>query len=190
MYMMYSNRLPERADRLQQYLLLHSRCKALEEDIECVASSLHPLASPLRARSTSKSSSGSEGHDRPPASLVALGRHRRRSLSNKQQNRRRALTQTVSIPIVADESTLNDTEGKETKLNDLKLQIKCALTNLLNCEGVKTDMRYRAWVQKRLMDTEKDLGDFRRQACENSKNELIFGGNVSRNEEKAEWKVR
>jgi hypothetical protein len=50
-------------------------------------------------------------------------------------------------------------------LNNLRAKIKTALTNLLNCAEVKND-RYRMWVQTRLMDTEKESAEFRRQICE------------------------
>ena len=43
-------------------------------------------------------------------------------------------------------------------------QIKATLTELLNCEGVKQDRRYCVWVQRRLMDAEKELKEGRRHS--------------------------
>lgn len=39
----------------------------------------------------------------------------------------------------------------------MNLQIKTTLTDLLNCESVRADSRYRMWVQERLMDAEREL---------------------------------
>jgi GMP synthase PP-ATPase subunit len=52
---------------------------------------------------------------------------------------------------------LGEIEEDENKLKNVNEQIKCTLTDLLNCEGVRGDGRYRMWVQTRLMDTEKQL---------------------------------
>jgi len=43
------------------------------------------------------------------------------------------------------------------KLKNVNQQIKSTLTDLLNCESVRRDQRYRMWVQTRLMDAEKEL---------------------------------
>jgi hypothetical protein len=60
---------------------------------------------------------------------------------------------------------MKDETENENKLNALNREIKCILMNLLNCNGVKTDERYRTWVQTRLMDTERKLSSHRRQSC-------------------------
>jgi hypothetical protein len=67
---------------------------------------------------------------------------------------------------IVDDNILREVEEKENELHNLRMQIKTTLTNLLNCEGVKHNGRYRMWVQTRLMDTEKELADFKRQSCE------------------------
>lgn len=56
-----------------------------------------------------------------------------------------------------DESVLGEIEQDEMKLKDVNQQIKSTLTELLNCESVRGDRRYRMWIQTRLMDTEKEL---------------------------------
>jgi hypothetical protein len=43
------------------------------------------------------------------------------------------------------------------KLMNVNQQIKQTLTELLNCESVRADRRYRTWVQTRLMDAEREL---------------------------------
>jgi hypothetical protein len=66
-----------------------------------------------------------------------------------------------SLPTVIDESILGEIEEDEMKIKDVNLQIKSTLTDLLNCESVRTDRRYRMWVQTRLMDAEKELKENR-----------------------------
>ncbi|ELR04572.1 hypothetical protein VC83_03114 [Pseudogymnoascus destructans] len=51
------------------------------------------------------------------------------------------------------------------KLHDVNQQIKSALTELLNCESVRGDRLYRAWVQRRLMEAEMELKEGRRMSA-------------------------
>lgn len=51
----------------------------------------------------------------------------------------------------------------EAQLFEINHQIKCLLTELLNCDWVKSDKMYRAWVQARLMDAEHELKRQRRR---------------------------
>lgn len=53
---------------------------------------------------------------------------------------------------------------EEQKLMRVNRQIKSTLTELLNCEGVRGDRLYRAWVQTRLMDAERELRGGRRHS--------------------------
>jgi len=53
----------------------------------------------------------------------------------------------------------------ENKLQNVNEQIKCTLTDLLNCKGVRGDGRYRMWVQTRLMGAEKELTGSRSRTC-------------------------
>lgn len=52
----------------------------------------------------------------------------------------------------------------ERKLHDVNQQIKTALTDLLNCESVRGDRLYRAWVQRRLMEAEREMRQGRRMS--------------------------
>ena len=54
---------------------------------------------------------------------------------------------------------MTEIEEIEKKLKNVNEQIKCTLTDLLNCEGVWGDRRYRMWVETRLMDAEKELAE-------------------------------
>lgn len=71
-----------------------------------------------------------------------------------------------SLPAIIDESILGEIEEDEHKLKDVNEQIKCTLTDLLNCESVKNDRQYRMWVQTRLMNTEKELKGDRARSCD------------------------
>jgi hypothetical protein len=68
-----------------------------------------------------------------------------------------AVARRLSLPTVIDESILVAIEEDEDKLLNVNLQIKMALTELLNCGSVRSDKRYRAWVQLRLMGAERKL---------------------------------
>lgn len=61
------------------------------------------------------------------------------------------------------------------KLKDVNLQIKSTLTELLNCESVRSDNRYRTWVQTRLMDAERELKVSRTRSCERRRSEDVSG---------------
>lgn len=55
-----------------------------------------------------------------------------------------------------------DTAGRAS-LFEINQQIKSTLTELLNCDGVKHDRIFRAWVQTRLMEAEHQLKKQRRR---------------------------
>ena len=65
-----------------------------------------------------------------------------------------------------DESILGEVEEDESKLKMVNQQIKSTLTELLNCESVRGDRRYRMWVQTRLMDAERELKKERTRSCD------------------------
>jgi hypothetical protein len=51
----------------------------------------------------------------------------------------------------------------EMQIRDVNLQIKSTLTELLNCESVRSDESSRMWVQSRLMDAERELRGSRKR---------------------------
>lgn len=83
------------------------------------------------------------------------------------------MTRRSSLPTVLDESILEEIEEDEHKLKDVNLQIKSTLTELLNCESVRTDRKYRMWVQTRLMDAEQELKSSRTKSCERRRSEDV-----------------
>ncbi|EGD95122.1 hypothetical protein TESG_02614 [Trichophyton tonsurans CBS 112818] len=60
------------------------------------------------------------------------------------------------------EPTLNLSDDNGDRSNDVDLQVKLALIDLLNCSDIKTDQESRLWVQNKLMDTEHRLKARRR----------------------------
>jgi hypothetical protein len=81
------------------------------------------------------------------------------SEKTKQPSNRPEEVQT-SVDIVIDgcpqEIMLEITKTK-VALITLNAEIKTTLTILLNCEGVKSDEKYRAGIHRRISDVEKDL---------------------------------
>jgi len=172
---------PERAFALQKYLLLHSQHDALQKHLSQICTGIPTASSksPDRYRYSSLSSSpGSSSEDSglsassPPR--VVRNHHRSGSIPSRQvrppMTKRRS-----SLPTVIDESLIDEIEEDEMKLKDVNLQIKGTLTDLLNCESVRSDNRYRAWVQTRLMDAERELKVSRTRSCERRRSEDISG---------------
>jgi hypothetical protein len=172
---------PQRAFALQKYLLLHSQHDALQKHLDHITPSLPPTTSspphpPDRSRQASLSSSpGSEDSDLSPVPPRALHRqhHRSSTITNAQYIRPRILARRSSLPTIIDESILGEIEEDEDKLKNVNEQIKCTLTDLLNCEGVRGDGRYRMWVQTRLMDAEKQLTGSRCRNCERRMEDVL-----------------
>lgn len=169
---------PERAFALQKYLLLHSQHDALQKHLQQISISVpgtlsnSPSHSPDGFRQSSRSSSSESDENfqlasEPPSSY----RHHQRggSIPASRFRRPQLLTRRSSLPTVIDESVLLEIEDDQSKLNDVNQQIKSTLTDLLNCESVRGDKRYRMWIQTRLMDAEKELKDNKSRTCERRK---------------------
>lgn len=171
-----TQKFPERAFALQKYLLLHSQHDALQKHLSQIPTGI-PTApwtsrSPDRRSSLSSSPSSSEDNTFLASSPPRGDRHHHRSGSIPSSSRQRPamVKRRSSLPTVIDEI-----EEDEMKLKDVNLQIKGTLTDLLNCESVRSDDRYRTWVQTRLMDAEKELKVSRSRSCERRRSEDISG---------------
>lgn len=184
---------PERAFALQKYLLLHSQHDALQKHLSQITTSLPPTpsrspdrfrhsslsSSPTRSRVSSFSSSpeSPSPYLSSPSAPPALHKQHRRSGSIPavaSPVRPRIVKRRSSLPTVIDESILGEIEEEEGKLKNVNEQIKCTLTDLLNCESVRKDNRYRMWVQTRLHDAEKELKGDRTRSCDRRR-ESDFG---------------
>jgi len=162
---------PESGFALQKYLLLHSQHDALQKHLDQITTSFStiPATSPSRSpdRQGHGSLSSSPGSDdsfltSPPR--VTRNHHRGGSIPQSQP-RPAMRTRRSSLPAVIDESILGEIQQDELKLKDVNQQIKSTLTELLNCESVRGDRRYRMWIQTRLMDAEKELKKTRSKSC-------------------------
>ncbi|PQE29637.1 hypothetical protein CJF30_00009250 [Rutstroemia sp. NJR-2017a BBW] len=156
----------ERAFALQKYLLLHSQHDALQKHITAATSTIQSPAGSTerweRHRNASISSDSSSSDNELPFSPISPTTTRVPTAFQYVHRDNR----TNSLPPVADESKAGEIEDTEMKLKNVNLQIKTTLTDLLNCESVRGDKRYRMWVQTRLMDTEKELRGSRARSCE------------------------
>lgn len=65
-----------------------------------------------------------------------------------------------------DPTTLAQVAVEEAKLFNINEGIKRSLTELLNCETVRSDQSVRQWIMARLLEVEKDLRvGRRRRSC-------------------------
>lgn len=151
----------ERGLALQKYLLLHSQHAALQTHLSKITPSVQIPNSLERIHRDSLSSSGSdEGY---LSSTPSFGHHQRTSSLPRQRpmiKKRRS-----SLPTAIDETILGEMEEDELKIKGINQQIKSTLTELLNCQSVRVDDRYRNWVQTRLMDTEMELKGTKSRSC-------------------------
>lgn len=111
-----------------------------------------PDASPTRDRSSRSSSQPQRRHCRSG--------ERRRKAHARCSGFDEAAEALDTIP---DEETLEEISAEERRLFDIDESIKRALTELLNCESVRSDRSMRLWIQSRLMETEKELRSGRRR---------------------------
>ncbi|TAQ90916.1 hypothetical protein B7494_g817 [Chlorociboria aeruginascens] len=170
---------PERAFALQKYLLLHSQHDALQKHLEEIASS--PTTTPSSPSSPSSSPDRHHQHRQslsssPPSLSPSQQRHHHRSstagCSGSGSHRYIPGTRRASLPPIIDDSTADALASEESKkLKDVNMQIKNTLTELLNCESVRSDTRYRKWIQTRLMDAERELKEERSRSCEKMREE-------------------
>ena len=169
---------PERAFALQKYLLLHSQHDALQKNLYQITTSMPTLdsTSPCHSPSgygrqsfiSSQSTSLSSSPESAPNIYLANNprQHQRSSSVAHPSSRPPMSTRRSSLPTIMDESMMGEIEQHETKLKMVNQQIKSTLTELLNCESVRSDRRYRMWVQTRLMDAERELKRDRTRSCE------------------------
>ncbi|KAF2435968.1 hypothetical protein EJ08DRAFT_645005 [Tothia fuscella] len=93
-------------------------------------------------------------------------------------------------PVNSPTPTSDSTED-EALLYEVDNQIKTTLTELLNCESVKHDKTFRAWVQSKLMDAEHELKQQRRRRSITANETMrAFGGGVHYGNEPATLTLR
>jgi len=177
--MSHTNKDPERGFALQKYLLLHSQHDALQKHLDQITPSLPMAASTSTSQSPDRprfgSLSSSPDTDSYLSSSPPFAHHHRSGSMQHQPQRPIFKTRRSSLPTVIDESIIGEIAEDEQKLKSVNQQIKSTLTELLNCESVRGDRRYRMWVQTRLMDAEKELKRNRSQSCGRRLSEDVGG---------------
>ncbi|THZ27736.1 hypothetical protein D6C91_02164 [Aureobasidium pullulans] len=168
---------PEKSQLIQAYMILHSQQTNVRRRLSTDSNS-------SGSSSPGSSSSPSSSYNSPSSSFTAPSpafsfstkpssptTARRHSRSSSTSTRRSSLSPPTSpnrttIPPIPEEETLEappPLSNDEVKLADISSRIKNTLTDLLNCDAVKSDSRMRSWVATRLMDVEHDLKEQKRR---------------------------
>ncbi|KAK8092835.1 uncharacterized protein PG998_012905 [Apiospora kogelbergensis] len=151
--------LQNQHDELQQHM--HELCPMYTTSTATTSPSVSPTRTlNPRSSSSSISSASSTGSLSPPPPRASR-QHRRRSSIPPAANNGGIYSQQLAP--VLDEEVMHEMAADEQMLCDVNEGIKRALTELLNCETVRRDRAMRAWVQTRLMDTERELRTGRRR---------------------------
>ena len=151
---------------MQKYLLLQEQHAELSTHLDQIRPRQSSLSS---ASSVSSPASSPSRADEPPVPQ-APRRHSRRSDGGRHtkgqarysgwcENRRGS----VALDTIPDEETLYEISAEEQRLFDVNESIKRALTEMLNCNVVRSDNSMRMWAQTRLMEAEKELRSGRRR---------------------------
>jgi hypothetical protein len=148
---------------LQKYLLLHEQHESLRQHLDelrpahqnsiCTPISPSPATSPTTRRRRLSQSPDSP-RQQPQHSFSLPTRNGSYPVSAGAELHHHHDHGEAAQVVVAVE---------EAKLCDVNEGMKRALTELLNCETVRTDRAFRTWVQCRLMDTERELRSGRRR---------------------------
>ncbi|KAF2147271.1 uncharacterized protein K452DRAFT_304139 [Aplosporella prunicola CBS 121167] len=145
---------PATNDSYRRYLQLSTQQESLRHHLtvqippSTPSLSHEPSYSPTPSSPTSHRSSFSDPHS-PTASP-----HSSMSLSN---------TTMSPIPAVPGTAHAAPAATQDSQLYDVNKQVKAVLTELLNTDGVRSDEKFRSWVQGRLMETEMEMRRQRRR---------------------------
>ncbi|KAG6019123.1 hypothetical protein E4U19_007502 [Claviceps sp. Clav32 group G5] len=141
---------------LQKYILLQEQHEELSSHLE----QIRPRQSSVTSVSTCSSSTSSD-------SSPQARRHSRSGARSAGGARARYsgwdFAAADPLDTILDEDTLYDISTKEQHLSDVNESIKRALTELVNCDAVRSNDDMRMWAQARLMETEKELRSGRRR---------------------------
>ncbi|GAB1315290.1 hypothetical protein MFIFM68171_05500 [Madurella fahalii] len=144
---------------LQKYLLLHEQHEFLRQHID----ELRPASSQQPSIYTPITPSPDSSPTRMSLSPETA---RHQPLGFPLSARKASCPVAVAageMGTLSHESALAEVAVEEAKLCDVNEGMKRALTELLNCETVRGDQAFRTWVQRRLMDTERELRSGRRR---------------------------
>ncbi|KND86637.1 hypothetical protein TOPH_08770 [Tolypocladium ophioglossoides CBS 100239] len=143
---------------LEKYMLLQEQHEELSHHLRQIRPRKHSTSS-ISTRSSSTSSHTSSSPKRHTRSSERQHLRAGARCSGWNDSRRGADT----LDTIVDEETLHEISAEEQRLFDVNESIKRALTELLNCDAVRSDNSMRMWAQARLMETEKELRSGRRR---------------------------
>ncbi|KAH8662785.1 hypothetical protein BGZ61DRAFT_368337 [Ilyonectria robusta] len=158
---MTSSRAHNYSFSLQKYMLLQEQheelCNYLDQNRPRLSSmgSGSPYSSPATSPTQSSSSLPPKQHPRRSERRHSQAHARYSSWDDVHWGSDRLDT----IP----DETMYENSAEEQRLFNVNESIKRELTELLNCETVRSNAAFRMWVQARLMETEKELRSGRRR---------------------------
>ncbi|KAL1310748.1 hypothetical protein AAFC00_001000 [Neodothiora populina] len=150
---------PDRSQLIQAYMLLHSQQTHVRRRLS--QDSMSSVTSNTSESSNSTSSSPTMSPSSPSSPMVSRRDSRSHRMSSSPSSRRPSIEPIPELPEA--ETSALALSNDEIKLADLSNRIKSTLTDLINCNGVRGDMRMRNWVATRLMDVEHEIKDSRRR---------------------------
>lgn len=151
----------------------HNYTQVMQEymDLQVIRDELTIHLDQLRPGTLSAVTSNSSTYSSPATSPTRLSPSSTRRHSRSGERRHHKAHARCSgwdeasetLDTIPDEETMEEISVEERRLFDVDESIKRALTELLNCESVRSDRSMRLWVQSRLMETEKELRSGRRR---------------------------
>lgn len=162
------------ADSLPQHNreLTLRRYMLLQDEHESIRQHLDQISTPSSATTTNTTTSPTLGPTRPSGHVRTDSAARRASMPQYDMPRPRfhrragARVTSAELEMSSDPAALAQIASEEAKLVSVNEGIKRALTELLNCETVRSDQVFRSFCMTRLMETEQELrGGRRRRSC-------------------------
>ncbi|POS72629.1 hypothetical protein DHEL01_v208979 [Diaporthe helianthi] len=151
---------------LRRYMLLQDEHESIRQHLDRISTT---SSSPTTTNTTT---SPTLGPTRPSGHARTDSAARRASMPQYDMPRPRfhrragARVTSAELEMSSDPATLAQIASEEAKLLSVNEGIKRALTELLNCETVRSDQAFRSFCMTRLMETEQELrGGRRRRSC-------------------------
>ncbi|KAF2240848.1 hypothetical protein BU26DRAFT_442068, partial [Trematosphaeria pertusa] len=158
-------------DSVQKYMLLSSQQEVLRRRL-----SLHiPTSAPMTASSPEfQSLASSPVYSRPTYAVPW-------SADPDYASAWPSPTEPIPAqPGMVHRNTIDDPHCEDShKMCEINQEIKATLTELLNTDSVRSDEKYRAWVQARLMDAEHQIRQQRRRRSSGSIVDREFASSIA-----------
>lgn len=157
---------------LRRYMLLQDEHEFIRRHLDQLSapSTSIPVSGTTETTASSTLSPTRAGHEGPfPGHARSDSAARRASMPQYDAPRPRfhrrggGARAAVRAETLVDPATLSEVASEEAKLVTVNEGIKRALTELLNCEAVRSDKVFRSFCMTRLMETEQELRSGRRR---------------------------